>query len=140
VRIDLPVHFYLPEEYIAAADERVLAYRRIAAVQSADAAAELAAGLERDYGGLPMPALNLINRAKAKVMAAELAVTSVHVERGKLVLEGGVLSSRQAAWVKQHGGLYFAKSHRLQWPLAQAGDVFASLLGLLDGLQAIGTD
>ncbi|MDR0501372.1 MAG: transcription-repair coupling factor [Coriobacteriales bacterium] len=118
VRIDLPAHFYLPEEYIAAADERVVAYRRIAAISTISDFEALKERLVCDYGALPAPAQNLLDRAKAKILAAQLGASGILVLHGKLVIDEIVLTECQHKWVKQQqGALYFATSHRLQWPL-----------------------
>jgi transcription-repair coupling factor (superfamily II helicase) len=134
VRIDLPLHFYLPEEYIAAADERVTWYRRIAAIASLADAEAYHDRLQNDYGALPAPAANLVNRARAKVLAAESGVETVGLVRGKLSLEPVTLNAEQRAWAKQHHATYFATSHRLIFPVSENTGALGTLIELLQSL------
>ncbi|MCL1846436.1 MAG: transcription-repair coupling factor [Coriobacteriia bacterium] len=131
VRIDLPVAFLLPEEYVAAADERVLFYRRLAAAADEDAVVGIEAALVGGYGALPAPAQNLVDRARAKALAGELGITSVALQRGKLVLEPLELSAEQAAALKARGGLYLVKSQRLMYPVQAGVGLLSALINLL---------
>ena len=136
VRIDLPLPFLLPEEFIPAADQRVLYYRRLAAAAEEDTVAHIESSLVSGYGALPGPAQNMIDRARAKVLAAELGITTVILQRGKLVLEPLELTSQKAATLKAQGGLYMMKSKRLMYPVQQGVGTLNALINLLDGLKA----
>jgi transcription-repair coupling factor (superfamily II helicase) len=134
VRIDLPLPFLLPEEYVAAADARVLLYRRLAAADTAEAVMRIEDHLLHEYGAPPAPAQNLIDRARAKVLAAKLNVANITLQRGKLVLEPVELGSPQAAALKSRGALYLVKSKRLTYPIQQGAGTLNTLLILLDEL------
>jgi transcription-repair coupling factor (superfamily II helicase) len=132
VRIDLSVPFFLPEEYVAAADARVLFYRRLAGAVDAETVGRIEDELLHEYGALPAPAQNLIDRIRAKRYAGELGITSVTLQRGKLTLEPVELTGEQAAAFKARGGLYMVKSKRLMYPVQQGVGTLNALLNLLN--------
>ncbi|MDR1015222.1 MAG: transcription-repair coupling factor, partial [Coriobacteriales bacterium] len=127
VRIDLPVPFFLPEEYVAAADERVRLYRRLAAATDADAVARIEEQLLHTYGALPAPARNLVDRTLAKTLAKERGITSITLQRGRLVLEPIELAAEQAAALKTQGALYMPKSKRLTYPVQTGVPLLSAL-------------
>jgi transcription-repair coupling factor (superfamily II helicase) len=132
VRIDLPVPFLLPEEYVAAADARVLFYRRLAGAADVETVARIEEQLLHEYGALPAPAQNLVDRTRAKALAADIGITSVTLQRGKLTLEPVELAGEQAASLKARGGLYMVKSKRLMYPVQQGDNLLNALLNLLN--------
>ncbi len=134
VRIDLPVHFYLPEEYIPAADERVLFYRRLAAASALEDVQRTSDQLLRSYGALPLPAQNMLDRALVKVMAAELGISSISIQRGKLNIEPVTLTAKSRTFVEAHKGIFMVKSQRLLYPLPKQATVFPVLIELLEHL------
>jgi transcription-repair coupling factor (superfamily II helicase) len=134
VRIDLAVPFILPEEYVSAADERVLFYRRLAAATDEETVTRIEEQLLHTYGALPAPAQNLVDRARAKVLAAELGVTTITVQRGKFNLEPLELTQEQTAAMKSRGGIYMVKSKKLMVPPQQGVGLLAALLELLGSL------
>jgi transcription-repair coupling factor (superfamily II helicase) len=135
VRIDLAVPFILPEEYVPAADERVLFYRRIAAAIDLETVSHIEEQLLHTYGALPAPAQNLIDRASCKVLAAEIGVTTVTLQRGKFNLEPIELTQEQASAMKARGGIYLVKSHKLMVAPQQGVGLLAALLDLLTSCQ-----
>jgi len=134
VRIDIPVHAYLPEEFISAADERVLWYRRIAVATTLERLDEIASQMEHAYGGLPAAADNLLERARAKLLALDLGITSIAIVRGKLSIEGLVLEPGEAEHFKAQGGTYMVKSHKLLLQIANKETAMSTLIGLLSFL------
>ncbi|MDR1421669.1 MAG: transcription-repair coupling factor, partial [Coriobacteriales bacterium] len=134
-RIDLPVPFFLPEEYLPATDERVLFYRRLAAAPDIAAIEYIAEQLLHAYGALPAPAQNLVDRTKARALALELGIETIISQRGKLVLEPVELTSEQAAVAKRSGALYFPKTHKLQFAPQSGIPLMQALLILLDSLR-----
>jgi transcription-repair coupling factor (superfamily II helicase) len=134
VRIDLPLHFYLPEELIAAADERVMWYRRFAGVKTLADADAFEQQLMSEYGGIPAPAANVIAKARAKVLADSAGITNIGLARAKFILEPVSLNSEQAAVAKRQGAIYFIKSHKLDYPLKDKNNMMAELLQILHWL------
>jgi transcription-repair coupling factor (superfamily II helicase) len=147
IRIDLPVHFYLPDEYIPAADERVLFYRRIAAAMDLEDVEGVQKELETRYGAMPAPAANLILREHAKVLAASLGINSITLVRGKLNLEPVVLAGGNTgeagdkdvkelrAWIKERRGTYMVKTQKLLFPVSKDEEPLDVLIKLLEKLQ-----
>ncbi|MDR1712901.1 MAG: transcription-repair coupling factor [Coriobacteriales bacterium] len=134
VRIDLPVPYFLPEEYVPAADERVLWYRRLQAATDADTVRELADQLLHAFGALPQVAQNLVDRSMVRVLAAELGITSIHQQRGKLVFEPLELSADEAAAYKRQGALYLAKTLRLSIPPQPGIPLLQATIAILENL------
>ncbi|MCL2136756.1 MAG: transcription-repair coupling factor [Coriobacteriia bacterium] len=146
VRIDIPEPCFFPEEYMAAADERVVFYRRLAAADDLDTLDLLESRLLDEYGALPAAAINLIDRERCRVTASSLGISSIYLQRQALVFEAVHLNVEKTAEAKKQGALYFAKSYKLQWPLpkgdAQAEgaktprlyQVLSSRLDILSGL------
>ncbi|MDR3137210.1 MAG: transcription-repair coupling factor [Coriobacteriales bacterium] len=134
-RIDVPVHAYLPEEFISATDQRVLFYRRIAAARSLAELDTIAQQLEDRYGGLPAPTVNLLDKARAKTLAAALGISSIAVVRGKLNIVGLSLDSEQIAQFKVKKATYLTKSQKLLYPLKANEPVLPQLLNLLKLLE-----
>jgi transcription-repair coupling factor (superfamily II helicase) len=93
IKVELPEPCFLPEEYMAAADERVANYRRLAATIDLGTLETLQAKLVDEYGAMPAAALNLFDRQRAKLMAAELDVTRIYLQRQAFVFEGLRLDS-----------------------------------------------
>ncbi len=118
VRVDLPVAAFLPEEYVPDVDERVLAYRRIAASSSPDAVESLAADLEARYGAPPAPARDLFAIARVKALAAEVGISSVSLARHRLTLSPvklepevqGKLAAEGAVYVSRSSSVHFVQS------------------------------
>ncbi|MCL2808236.1 MAG: transcription-repair coupling factor [Coriobacteriia bacterium] len=134
VRIDIPLHAYFPEEFVPAADERVLWYRRVAVARSLERLDEIATQMEYAYGGLPAAAVNLLDRARAKLLALDAGVTSVGIARGKLNIEGLALEPDEIERFKAQGGTYMVKSLKLLYPIANKELALATLLELLSSL------
>ncbi|MCL2339500.1 MAG: transcription-repair coupling factor [Actinomycetia bacterium] len=136
IRVDLSEPGYFPEEYLPAADQRVLYYRRLAAAGDLDTLDELQSRLEAEYGALPAVASNLIDRERSRVLAEQLGVTSITLQRHNFILENLQITSEQARVLKDQGALYYVKSQRLQYPAPKTTGqaLYPALLNLLDGL------
>ena len=136
VRIELPEPCFFAEEYMPAADDRVMYYRRLAAATDLEVLDDLQTRLEGEYGAMPTAAANLIDRERSRVMAVELGVNSISWQRKQLVLEGIKMGPEQAAELRKVGGLYFAKSEKLQYTIPKESEagIYPALLGLLDSL------
>jgi transcription-repair coupling factor (superfamily II helicase) len=134
LRIELPVPCLLAEDYLPAVDERVLAYRRLMAAVDPDTVDDIQQKLESDHGALPEAAQNLLDRTRARIMAGELGINDISLQRGQLVLEGVDLTDKQKATYKSAGALYFVKSKKLQHPIQEGLKPYQALLLLLDSL------
>ena len=109
VKVDLPVPAFLPEEYVAAVDERVRFYRRLAGARSVEAIAGIAAELVEAQGALPEPARNLVDIARIRARADELGARNVSVVRHRLKISPlsiepevrGRLAARGTVWLER---------------------------------------
>ena len=84
VQINLPVSFVIDDEYIPAADERVLYYRKLASAQTPDDVEEIVAEMNANYGQLSSGAENVCNRAHLKALAAQHNISSISLSAGAI--------------------------------------------------------
>ena len=140
ITVNVPEHAYLPQEYLLDTDERVLWYRRIAAVDSQAAANELRTSCIERHGALPQAAANCFTKAEIRALANELGVRIVSVVAGKLNLEplfkpqGQIMEALKASRAR-----YVAPSKKLQIPLkyfslAEDGSLLEAVRDLLEAL------
>jgi transcription-repair coupling factor (superfamily II helicase) len=135
VRVDLPVAAFLPEEYVADVDERVLAYRRIAAAASPDAVEAIAADLAERFGQLPPPAEELLAIARIKALAAELGVTNVHLARGRVSLGPIALEpSARLVLAREHKAVWSERTRAIEFPATPGVSPTAAALGALGAI------
>jgi transcription-repair coupling factor (superfamily II helicase) len=125
VRVDLPLSAFLPAEYIPETDERVLAYRRIAAASSIEAVESIAADLEARYGAPPSPARDLITVARIRAMAADLGIASVSLARHRLTLTPVSLSAEERGRLAAAGAVYVERTRSVHF-VESAGEPPAS--------------
>ena len=88
VTINLPADFYLAEEYVPDVDRRVMAYRRLATAAELADVDELEHDLIERYGALPLAGRNLMDRARMRIRAGRLGVTSISLTDGRLIYMG----------------------------------------------------
>ena len=134
IKVDLPANFYLPEEYMPAADERVLYYRRIAAAAYPEVLDTIAENMRSAYGALPEPATNLFDRAKIKAYAATLGVKSVALVGGKIAIQPIDLGKQGYVHAVRAGGVYIEKKQKLVMPVSRGESSVAIACDLLEAL------
>jgi transcription-repair coupling factor (superfamily II helicase) len=115
VRVDLPMAAFLPEEYIPQVDERVLLYRRIAAVSSPEAVENIAQDLAERFGVPPAPAQALLAVARIKVLAAELGISTVSLSRHRLTLMPVTLDREQQGSLAGAGAVYVSRTRSVHF-------------------------
>lgn len=76
-RVEAPYSCYLPDRYVADADERMLVYKRIARMTHPDEAVGLGDELRDRFGDPPPPARMLVDLAHIKLEASQLGVVMV---------------------------------------------------------------
>jgi transcription-repair coupling factor (superfamily II helicase) len=86
IRIDLPVDAHLPKDYVASANERLEAYRRLAAAQTQSDVADVSEEWRDRFGELPSEALALIDVALLRVEALRLGLTEIVKVRNEVRL------------------------------------------------------
>ncbi|MDO9558031.1 MAG: transcription-repair coupling factor [Coriobacteriia bacterium] len=110
VRVDLPESAYLPDGYVPAIDERVLAYRRLAGAATPDAVEAVASELVQRYGAMPVPARALVGVARARVLVAELGAKSISLSRKRVSVQPLELSPSQRGLIAAAGGVTGGRS------------------------------
>jgi transcription-repair coupling factor (superfamily II helicase) len=77
VRIELPVNAHIPHDYVPGERLRLEAYTRVAAIDSAEDAAEVRDELADRYGPPPEPVLNLLDVARLRARARRAGLTDI---------------------------------------------------------------
>ncbi|MDJ0664325.1 MAG: transcription-repair coupling factor [Acidimicrobiia bacterium] len=77
IRIDLPVDAHLPTHYVDSANERLEAYRRMAAAETEQQVADVAAEWRDRFGELPPQAKALVDVALLRVEALRVGLTEI---------------------------------------------------------------
>ena len=75
--LNLGLDIKIPASYIADERQRLLMYKRISSLSTADERAQLEAELADRFGPMPPPVTNLLNYAQLKFTAESLLVQSV---------------------------------------------------------------
>jgi len=133
VTINLPADFYLAEEYLPEVDKRVLAYRRLASATELVQVDGLQMELEEDFGALPLAGRNLLDRARVRIRAQRLGVTSISLANGRVTYQGLELSRQLALKFKERRGIYHATSKKLSYPFHTGKEeLLPAVLGVLE--------
>ncbi|MDR2716374.1 MAG: transcription-repair coupling factor, partial [Coriobacteriaceae bacterium] len=117
ISVSLPVHAYLPEDYIRDIDERVLAYRRVASADTVEAVDELFEAVRTQHPDMPQAAKNYFAKARIKALANEKRIKAVLVAGGRLTIEPVVLPRARQTTLRRQGGRYVESTRRLAMPL-----------------------
>ncbi|MFR7836876.1 MAG: TRCF domain-containing protein, partial [Faecalibacterium sp.] len=84
--VDLRVDAYIPEKYIADGPGRIEAYKRIAAIQTPEDAADVLDELIDRYGDPPPSVSDLVNVSLVRVQATAVGVYEVTQKKDTIVL------------------------------------------------------
>ena len=85
--VDLRVDAYIPEKYISDGSGRIEAYKRIAAIQTPEDAADVLDELIDRYGDPPPSVSDLVNVSLARVQATAVGVYEVAQRKDVLTLQ-----------------------------------------------------
>lgn len=131
VTINLPADFYLAEEYVPDVDRRVMAYRRLATAAELADVDELEHDLIERYGALPLAGRNLMDRARMRIRAGRLGVTSISLTDGRLIYMGIEVPRAAGLKLREQGAIVYPKTRKLAYPfrLARASATSASRRG-----------
>lgn len=133
VAVNLSVDYFLSEEYIPMADERVKAYRRLASATTLAQLDKLETQLRERYGELEQAGQNLLDRERIKIRAERLGVTSVALVAGKLVYQGLELDDKTKGRFAVKGAIYYPKTKKLKYPFHKdKEDLLTAALGVLE--------
>ena len=117
ITVNVSGHTYLPEDYIPAADERVLWYRKIACASTLAAVDDIERDLSAKRPDMPAAARALLQKARIKAFAAEHRIKTVSVAGGKLVVEPVDVPRSEMTALRRAGGRYLAEKRKLALPL-----------------------
>lgn len=95
VRIDLLLDAHLPESYVAGAETRLEAYRRLAAATSDEGIDDVVEEWEDRFGELPPAAVELINLARLRVCAIRLGIEEILQNRREVKIQPVTLKASQ---------------------------------------------
>ncbi len=84
--VDFPVSAFIPESYIKAHSQRLLAYKKIAAIESAEELGDVYDELLDRYGDVPITVNNLMLISFIRKLASDKLFTEVKGGRNNLVL------------------------------------------------------
>ena len=123
VKVDLPVHAYLPQDYVEAVDERVRFYRRIAGGVDVETFQGIAEQLESLYGALPEAAKNLLALGRIRILASQAGATNVSVTHGRIQIAGLDLERGVRRALRDDGMLVLEKDAKVLIPLESGAGV-----------------
>jgi transcription-repair coupling factor (superfamily II helicase) len=134
VQIDLPITAHLPADYISRDDVRMEAYRRLAAVTSAEDVDDVRAEWEDRYGPPPPPAAALLDVARLRAACLRLGIRAVSVQKGRARLDGWHLRKSQEVRLQRMVARAQVLPDAVVVPIAASGDmsVAQALVLLLD--------
>ena len=80
VKVELPINAHIPHDYVTSERLRLEAYKRIAAISSADHIGEVRDELTDRYGKPPVEVENLLEVARFRIMARRAGLTDVTLQ------------------------------------------------------------
>ena len=122
VNINLAADFFLAEEYLPEVDRRVLVYRKLAAAVELAEVDALERETEERFGSLPAAAKNLFDRARIRIRASRLGVTSVSLTSGRIVVQGLECGRDLTLKFKERGALVYPKTKKVAYPFKRGGE------------------
>ena len=129
ITINVPGATYLPEEYVPAADERVMWYRRIASASTEALVERIYEELCEKHPDMPQEAENLITKAHIKAFAHEHHIDLVSVVAGKLVIDPVDIPAEKMRSLRRAKATWTPDKRKLRLPLKYfAADDDAQLL------------
>ena len=136
--LDITVDAYIPEGYIPEAAGRIEAYKRIAAIETAEDAADVLDELIDRYGDVPASVAGLVDISLVRVTAARAGIYEIGQKRDALLLysDGYTLPRIKAATAALPGRITVNTSAKpyLAVRLAPGDDPLEALRAVLEAL------
>jgi len=86
--IDLPISYYVPEDYIEPENTRILLYQRLAKVKSFEEIKQIAEELRDRFGELPPPVKSLLYMSRIKMLAPQARVKAISTtSQGQIMID-----------------------------------------------------
>ena len=130
VRIDLPVDAHLPDDYIDGADERLEAYRRLAAATTPADVDDVVAEWRDRFGEPPQPAAALADVARLRVEAIRVGLAEIVRVRHEVRLSPVTLRASEEVRLQRLAPRAVVRGDVAFVP-APAGDQVSGLLDFL---------
>jgi transcription-repair coupling factor (superfamily II helicase) len=136
VKLDLPVDANLPTDYVTGGEQRLEAYRRLAAVTTQAEVDDVAAEWLDRYGPLPPPAEALIRVARLRAECVRTGIREVTVARNVIRLSAVALKMSEQIRLKRlsRDAVYKEDIGQLVVPVMRNADPLTAVLTLLDQL------
>lgn len=142
ITVNIPVHAYIPEEYVPDAEQRVLLYRKTASAESVAQVERIRSEALAKHGPAPQATINYFMKAEIKALANELGCKNVSIAAGKISLEP-IAQPKGQAWeaLRKVKARYIPATKKLQIPvkffaLEEDGSIAEALRDYLQGLVA----
>ncbi|HWC10737.1 MAG TPA: TRCF domain-containing protein, partial [Acidimicrobiales bacterium] len=133
IKLDLPGAAHLPPDYVAREEQRLEAYRRLAAVTTQDEVDDVRAEWVDRYGPPPEPAEALLTVARLRAECARTGVREVTVAKG--VARISRLNLRTSAQIRlrrvARTAVYKEELAQLVLPIPPGTDPAEAVIGLL---------
>jgi len=136
VKIEIPVDAHLPPEYVPGGEQRLEAYRRLAAVTTQAEVDDVAAEWLDRYGPLPPPAEALIAVARLRAECVRIGIREVTVARNVVRMSPVELKVSAQIRLKRlsRDAVFKEDLKQLVVPIMRKADPVTAVLTLLDQL------
>ncbi len=136
VKLDIPVDAHLPPDYVPGGEQRLEAYRRLAAVTTQSEVDDVAAEWLDRYGPLPPPAEALISVARLRAECVRTGIREVTVARNVIRMSPVVLKLSAQIRLKRlsRDAVYKEDLGQLVVPIQRGADPVQAALVLLGQL------
>lgn len=138
--LDLEIDAYIPDEYVPDPKQKVELYKRIIELGSLEECDDLEEEILDRFGDLPTPVRNLLQVARAKILARFVGISSISVQRGAFILkllEGLSLDHRISSGLvrKYRGQVTYRQARIPRLRIARAKDDEQAMAQLVEVLQ-----
>jgi transcription-repair coupling factor (superfamily II helicase) len=136
IKLDIPVDAHLPPDYVPGGEQRLEAYRRLAAVQTQSEVDDVAAEWADRYGPRPAPAEALVAVARLRAECVRTGVKEVTVARNVIRMSPVVLKVSAQIRLQRlsRDAVYKEDLGQLVVPVMRGADPTAAVLALLGQL------
>lgn len=140
--LDLDVDAYIPDEYVSDPNQKVELYKRIIEAVSLEDCDDLEEEIQDRFGDLPAPVRNLLQVARAKLLAKFIGISGINVQRGAFMvklLEGLSLDNQiyMGLMRKYRGQVTYRHARIPRLRIAKAKDDEQSMAQLVEVLKDI---
>jgi transcription-repair coupling factor (superfamily II helicase) len=126
VQVSIDGEAYLPDEYVAGADQKMNLYRRLARLETLPQLDDLEAELQDRFGPLPDPAARLLTAARLKLLAADLQLEWLRISDSSARLNFASHAAPRLRWLSDAFGdrqiaVEVRRTHPLSLALSRSG-------------------